>query len=118
MLSTKARNTIITGLVTLGVAVPAVVPAVSQAQGKDGGTHAALCETYRLTSELWGEAAEQALDKGEYDLSDYYTEKSDEAFRAAKAEGCAWASTIVHPKSNPPVSSKVILSSKALKATS
>jgi len=116
MLSTKTRNTIIAGLVTLGLAGTAVAPAVSQAQAVDPGTHAALCETYRLTYELWNEAAETAFENLELDLSHYYSERAMEAYRAAQAEGCAWSSTIVHPKANLPVSSKVISKSKAVLA--
>ena len=117
MLTTKTRNALITGIVTVGLAVPAVAPAISQAQAVNPGTHAALCETYRLTAELWSEAAQTAFENGEMDLSHYYSEKENEARDAAKAEGCAWAATIVHQKVQAPVATKAVSATKSALAT-
>ena len=119
MFSTKTRNTIIAGLATLGVAITAVAPAVSQAQIKDPGTHAATCEIYRLTYELREEQAEKAASEGQWDLSDYYAEQAHTARVNAEGEGCAWVSQITHKTPKTPVSVKVGSSSnKALLAKS
>jgi hypothetical protein len=89
---TKTRATIIVLIASAGFATAAVAPAVSSAQRLDPGTHAATCEVYRLTYELWDELQENAAANGQDDLAAYYAEQETAARDAARAEGCAWPS--------------------------
>jgi hypothetical protein len=89
---TKSRTTIIALIASASFATAAIAPAVSSAQKIDSGTHAATCEVYRLTYELWDELQENASANGQEDLAAYYAEQETTARDAAKAEGCVWAS--------------------------
>jgi hypothetical protein len=94
---TKTRATIIALITAAGLAGTAIAPAVSSAQKIDTGTHAATCEVFRLTYELWDELQETALSKGQYDLAAYYAEQETIARNSATAEGCTWpAAEVVH----------------------
>ena len=89
---TKTRTTIIALVASASFATAALAPAASSAQKLDPGTHAATCEVYRLTYELWDELQENAAANGQADLAAYYAEQETAARDAATAEGCAWAS--------------------------
>ena len=89
---TKFRTTIIALIASASFATAAIAPAVSSAQKIDSGTHAATCEVYRLTYELWDELQENAAANGQDDLAAYYAEQETAARDAAKAEGCIWPS--------------------------
>ncbi len=89
---TKTRATIIALIASATFATAAVAPAVSSAQKLDPGTHAATCEVYRLTYEMWDELQENAAANGQYDLAEYYAGRETEARDAATDEGCAWPS--------------------------
>ena len=92
---TKTRAAIIALISSASFATAAIAPAVSSAQKVDAGTHAATCEVYRLTYELWDELQENAFANGQYDLAAYYAEQETTARDAATAEGCAWPSAAV-----------------------
>ena len=92
MMLTKSRATITALIASASFATIAVAPAVSSAQKLDPGTHAATCEVYRLTYEMWDELQENADANGQYDLAAYYAEQETAARDAATAEGCAWPS--------------------------
>jgi hypothetical protein len=89
---TKTRTTIIALIASASFAPAAIAPAVSSAQKIDTGSHAATCEVYRLTYELWDELHENAAANGQYDLAAYYAEQETAARDAATAEGCSWPS--------------------------
>jgi hypothetical protein len=89
---TKTRTTIIALIASASFATAAIAPAVSSAQKIDAGSHAATCEVYRLTYELWDELQENADANGQYDLAAYYAEQETAARDAATAEGCSWPS--------------------------
>jgi hypothetical protein len=91
---TKTRASIIALIASASFATAAIAPAVSSAQKLDPGTHAATCEVYRLTYELWDELQENADANGQYDLAAYYAEQETTARNAATAEGCAWPSAM------------------------
>ena len=90
---TKTRATIIALITSAGFASAAIAPAVSSADQKlSPGTHAATCEVYRLTYELWNELQGRAEANGQSDLAEYYAGLKDTAAAAAKTENCAWSS--------------------------
>jgi hypothetical protein len=91
---TKSRATIIALIASAGFATAAIAPAVSSAQKIEGGAHAATCEVYRLTYELWDELQEKAFENGQEDLANYYAEQESIARSAATKEGCAWSSAM------------------------
>jgi hypothetical protein len=91
---TKTRATIIALITSAGFATAAIAPAVSSAQKLDPGTHAATCEVYRLTYEMWDELQESADANGQYDLAAYYAEQETVARGAAAEEGCSWTSAM------------------------
>jgi hypothetical protein len=87
---TKTRTTIIALIASASFATAAIAPSVSLAQKNESGTHAATCEVYRLTYELWNEVQQTAFENDEYDLADYYAEQGRAARDAATAAGCSW----------------------------
>ena len=91
---TKTRTTITALIASASFATAAIAPAVSSAQKLDPGTHAATCEVYRLTYEMWDELQENAAANGQYDLAEYYAGRETEARDAATGEGCAWPSAM------------------------
>ena len=91
---TKTRATIIALIASASFASATIAPAVSSAQKLDPGTHAATCEVYRLTYEMWDELQENAAANGQYDLAEYYAAQETAARDAAKEEGCAWPSAM------------------------
>jgi hypothetical protein len=114
---TKTRATIIALIASAGFATAAIAPAVSSAQKIEGGAHAATCEVYRLTYELWDELQQNAFENGQEDLAAYYAEQEKTAKDAATKEGCSWPTaavaktvkvptTIVKPIARKPVASK------------
>jgi hypothetical protein len=92
---TKTRATIIALIASAGFATAAIAPAISSAQKLDPGTHAATCEVYRLTYEMWDELQENAAANGQYDLAEYYAAQETAARDAATEEGCSWPSAAV-----------------------
>ena len=101
---TKTRATIIALISSATFATAAIAPAISSAQKIDAGTHAATCEVYRLTYELWDELQENAAANGQADLAAYYAEQETAARDAATAEGCVWPSAAVVKAVKLPVS--------------
>ncbi len=89
---TKTRATITALIASASFATAAIAPAVSSAQKLDPGTHAATCEVYRLTYEMWDELQENAAANGQYDLAEYYAGQETAARDAATEEGCSWPS--------------------------
>jgi hypothetical protein len=87
---TKTRATIIALIASASFATAAIAPAVSSAQKIATGSHAATCEVYRLTYELWDELQENAFANGQYDLAAYYAAQETAARDAATEEGCSW----------------------------
>jgi hypothetical protein len=104
---TKPRATMIALIASASFATAAIAPAVSSAQKIDSGTHAATCEVYRLTYEMWDELQENADANGQYDLAAYYAAKETAARDAATAEGCAWPSAALSKVVKGPVTVKV-----------
>jgi len=88
----KTRATFIALIASASFATSVIAPAVSSAQKLDPGAHAATCEVYRLTYELWDELQQQADANGQEDLAAYYAEQETKARDAATAEGCRWPS--------------------------
>jgi hypothetical protein len=86
----KTRISVTAALATLTFAIAGVAPAVSQADMKEAGTHAATCEVYRLTYGLLNELKETAERNGQRDLAQYYDEQKLNTFYAASSAGCAW----------------------------
>jgi hypothetical protein len=101
---TKTRATIIALIASAGFATAAIAPAVSSAQKLDPGTHAATCEVYRLTYEMWDELQENAAANGQDDLAAYYAEKETAARDAATEEGCSWPTAALVKTVKVPVS--------------
>ncbi len=112
---TKTRATIIALVASASFATAAVAPAVSSAQKLDPGTHAATCEVYRLTYEMWDELQENAAANGQYDLAEYYAGRETEARDAATKEGCGWPSATIAKTVKVPVA---VVKPIALKAVS
>jgi hypothetical protein len=102
---TRTRTTIAALVALASFATAAGAPAVSSAQKLDPGTHAATCEVYRLTYEMWDELQENADANGQYDLAAYYAEQETAARDAATAEGCAWPSATLAKVVKVPVAS-------------
>jgi hypothetical protein len=86
----KTRTTVTAAVATLTFAIAGVAPAISQADMKEAGTHAATCEVYRLTYGLLKEAEEAAERNGQRDLAVYYEQKMDSTFASAETANCAW----------------------------
>jgi hypothetical protein len=89
---TKPRTIIVALITSASFATAAIAPAVSSAQKIETGSHAATCEVYRLTYELWDELQEKAAANGQYDLAAYYAAQETTARDAATEEGCSWPS--------------------------
>jgi len=87
---TKTRATIIALVASAGFASATLAPAASYGQKNESGNHAATCEVYRLTYELWDEAQQSAFENGEHDLAQYYAEQETAAKEAASEAGCSW----------------------------